>query len=62
MVGDGLGEGELEEVSLQEGTNSVVTNPASIHEDPDLIPGLTQWVKDQHFCELWCRLQMRLGS
>ena len=23
-----------------------VMNPTSIHEDTDLIPGLTQWVKD----------------
>ena len=25
-----------------------------------LIPGLVQWVKDQEFPELWCRLQMWL--
>ena len=38
-------------------------NPAGIHEDADSIPlallgGLRIWP----FSELWCRLQMRLGS
>ena len=36
------------------------TNLTSNHEDTGSIPGL--WVKDQHCCELWCRLQMQLGS
>ena len=35
------------------------TNLTCIHEDADLIPGLTQWVR---ICELWCRSQMWLGS
>ena len=27
----------------------------SVHEDADLIPGLTQWVRIWHCHELWCR-------
>ena len=39
-----------------------VTNPTSIHEDIGLIPGLTQRVRIRCCGELWCRLQMGLGS
>ena len=39
-----------------------LTNPARIHEDTSLIPGLHQWVKDLGCRELWCRLQTRLRS
>ena len=32
------------------------------NHDLDLIPGLTQWVKDLALPELWCRWQSWLGS
>ena len=44
--------------------DSAVRKGTRIHEDADLIPDLTQWVKDPPLpChELWRRSQMRLGS
>ena len=38
------------------------TNLTRNHEVAGLIPGLAQWVNIQCCCELWCRLQMWLGS
>ena len=34
----------------------------SIQEDVGSIPCLTQWLRIPHCGELWCRLQMKLGS
>ena len=40
-----------------------LTNPSRNHEVVGSIPGLAQRVKDPwRWRELWCRLQMRLGS
>ena len=58
-------------VSAKEGYNKIVgvpimaqwlANPTSIHEDTGLIPGLDQWIRIWHCCELWCRLQTQFGS
>ena len=38
-------------------------NPTSIHEDAGSIPGLgISWLRIWRCRELWCRLQMWLGS
>ena len=36
---------------------SAAENPTRIPEDAGSIPGLTQWVRIQCCCELWCRSQ-----
>ena len=37
-------------------------HPTRNHEVVGLISGITQWVRIQRCCELWCRLQMWLGN
>ena len=37
-------------------------NPADIHENEGLISGLTPWVEEPCYHQLWCRLQMLLRS
>ena len=40
-----------------------LTNPTRNHEVAGSVPALAQWVIDPVLlCELWCRLQTRLGS
>ena len=40
-----------------------LTNPTRNHEVAGSVPGLAQWVDPIRRCrELWCRLQMQLGS
>ena len=37
-------------------------NLISIYEDAGLMPGLLSGLRSRHCHELWCRLQMHLGS
>ena len=39
-----------------------LTNPTRKHEVAGSVPALAQWLTIRHCRELWCRLQMRLGS
>ena len=37
-------------------------NLTSIHEDGGVIPDFAHGLRIWHCCDLWCRLQMQLGS
>ena len=39
-----------------------LTNLANIHEDAGSIPGLACGLRIQHCQQLWCSVQMQLGS
>ena len=39
-----------------------LTNPTRKHEVVGSIPGLSQWVKDLRFPELWCKIPSCYGS
>ena len=53
---------EFLKICIQEFPSGLSENAANIHEDTSLIPGLTRALRIGCCLELWCRLQMRLGS